>query len=136
VELLIALLPVILRTMNDPEMAPQLQHAIRNGPPTVQAIENLEQLGKQLFPTIDPKFAAAAAASTIFDPVRVRWVQTALNVLGAKPTLDIDGEYGALTIEAVRRFQTSNGLEVDGWAGDLTHAALQAAVTEANKIAA
>jgi hypothetical protein len=83
-ELLIALLPIILRAMNVPEMALRLQQAIRNGPPTVQTIGNLEQLGKQLFLTIDPKFAAAAAASTMFDPVRVRWVQTAPNILSTR----------------------------------------------------
>jgi len=126
-ELLIALLPIILRTIN---VSPQLQDAIRTGNPTVQAVENLAQIGKQLFPSIDGNLAAAAAASTMFDPVRVKWVQTALNVLGTKPPLDVDGEYGPLTTAAVQQFQRSNGLEVDGWAGDLTHAALQAAISK------
>jgi murein L,D-transpeptidase YcbB/YkuD len=126
-ELLIQLLPLILSTMNT---VPQFQQAIRSGTPTVQAIGNLAQLGKQLFPAIDDKFAAAAAASTIFDPVRVKWVQTALNVLGATPPLDVDGEYGPLTTAAVQQFQKSKGLEVDGWAGDLTHEALQAAISK------
>ena len=109
---------------------PQFQQAIRNGTPTVQAVENLAQLGKQLFPSIDENLAAAAAASTMFDAVRVKWVQTALNVLGAMPPLAVDGEYGPLTTEAVQQFQTSKGLEVDGWAGDLTHAALQATISK------
>lgn len=132
-ELLIQLLPLILSTINT---VPQFQQAIRNGAPTVQAVENLAQLGKQLFPTIDPQFAAAAAASTMFDPVRVKWVQTALNILGAKPSLEVDGDYGSLTTAAVQQFQTSSGLEVDGWAGDLTHAALQTAISKLKTTAA
>jgi murein L,D-transpeptidase YcbB/YkuD len=123
-ELLIQLLPLILSTMNT---VPQFEQAIHNGSPAMQAVGNLVQLGKQLFPGIDDKFAAAAAASTMFDPVRVKWVQTALNVLGE--ALDVDGQYGPLTTQAVKQFQTSNQLEVDGWAGDLTHAALQAAIS-------
>jgi peptidoglycan hydrolase-like protein with peptidoglycan-binding domain len=126
-ELLIQLLPLILSAMNT---VPQFQQAIRNGNPTVQAVENLAQLGTRLFPGIDQNLAAAAAASTMFDPVRVKWVQTALNVFGTVPPLDVDGEYGPLTTAAVQQFQKSKGLEVDGWAGDLTHAALQDAISK------
>jgi peptidoglycan hydrolase-like protein with peptidoglycan-binding domain len=43
----------------------------------------------------------------------------------------VDGECGPLTTEAVKQFQRTKGLEVDGWAGDLTHAALQAAISKA-----
>ena len=111
-ELLIQLLPLILSAMNT---IPQFQQAIHNGPPAVQTIANLAQVGKQLFPGIQDQFAAAAAASTMFDAVRVKWVQTALNALGAVPALDVDGEYGPLTTAAVKQFQTSKALQVDGW---------------------
>src|SRR3974390_1626914 len=111
-ELLIQLLPLILSAMNT---VPQFQQAIRTGTPTVQAVENLAQLGMQLFPGLDQRFAAAAAPSPMFEPVRVKWVQTALTVLGAAPALDVDGEYGPLTVAAVQQFQGSKGLEVDGW---------------------
>src|SRR5262245_18802765 len=114
-ELLIQLLPLVLSAINT---VPEFRQAIRTGSPALQAIENLTQLGRQLFPGIDQNLAAAAAASTMFDPVRVKWVQTALNVLAAGPALDVDGAYGPLTIEAVKQFQRSNGLEVDGWAGN------------------
>jgi murein L,D-transpeptidase YcbB/YkuD len=131
-ELLIQLLPLILSAINT---VPQFQQAIRNATPTIQAVENLTQLGKQLFPAIDERFAAAAAASTMFDPIRVKWVQTALNVLGSLPPLDVDGEYGPLTTAAVQRFQQSEGLDVDGWAGDLTHEALQTAISKSKAAA-
>ena len=47
----------------------------------------------------------------------MKWVQTALNVLHiATPPLDVDGEYGPLTTDAVKNFQGANGMVVDGWA--------------------
>jgi peptidoglycan hydrolase-like protein with peptidoglycan-binding domain len=134
-EQLIRLLPIIFRLIN---IAPQIRDAIRTGTPTVKAVEEhasdvlpvLAQVGKQLFPEIDDKLAPAAAASTMFDPVRVKWLQTALNVIGTEPPLDVDGEYGPLTTAAVKRFQETHGLVADGWAGDVTHAALQLALSK------
>ena len=74
-EQLIRLLPIIFRLIN---IAPQIQEAIRTGVPTVKAVEEnardllpiLAQVGKQLFPEVDDKFAPAAAATAMFDPVR------------------------------------------------------------------
>jgi peptidoglycan hydrolase-like protein with peptidoglycan-binding domain len=134
-ELLIRFLPIIFRLIN---IAPQIQEAIRTGVPTVKAVEQhagdllpiLAQVGKQLFPDVDDRFAPAAAATAMFDPVRVKWLQTALNLIGTQPPLDIDGEYGPLTMAAVKQFQETHGLVADGWAGDVTHAALQAAVAK------
>lgn len=135
-ELLIRFLPIIFRLIN---IAPQIQEAIRSGVPTVKAVEQhagdllpiLAQVGKQLFPDVDDKFAPAAAATAMFDPVSVKWLQTALNLIGTQPPLDVDGEYGPLTMAAVKQFQETHGLVADGWAGDVTHAALQAAVAKA-----
>jgi hypothetical protein len=45
-ELLIQLLPLILSAMNT---VPQFQQAIRNGNPTVQAVENLGNLARDCF---------------------------------------------------------------------------------------
>ena len=96
----------------------------------------LKEIGKQKFPAIDEKFAPAAAASTMFDPIRLKWLQTALNVLGANPPLDVDGEYGPMTKDAVLQFQKAHDLVADGWAGDTTHAALQLALAKKPKSAA
>src|SRR5262249_24342019 len=133
-ELLITLLPIIFRAIN---LAPQIQEAIQSGTSTVKAVEDnagnllplLAQIGKQMFPGIQDSLAAAAAASSMFDPSSVKWVQTALNVLHvADPALDVDGEYGPLTTAAVKKFQQANGLMVDGWAGDRTQQKLQQAL--------
>lgn len=133
--LLIQLLPIIFRAIN---VAPQIQEAIRIGTPVVKAVEDnaadllpvLKEIGKQKFPGIDERFAPAAAASTMFDPIRIKWLQTALNVLGAKPPLEIDGSYGPMTKDAVLQFQKDHNLAADGWAGDATHAALQVALSK------
>ena len=115
-ELLIKLLPIIFRAIN---AAPQIQQAIRMGTPIDKAVEDnardllplFAEIGKQMF--------------------RIKWIQTALNVIGANPPLDVDGEYGPRTTEAVLQFQKAQGLVTDGWAGDTTHAALQLAFSKA-----
>jgi peptidoglycan hydrolase-like protein with peptidoglycan-binding domain len=138
--LLIKLLPIVFRAIN---VAPQIQEAMRIGTPILKAVEEnagdllplLKEIGKEKFPDIDEKFAPAAAASTMFDPIRIKWLQTALNVLGANPSLDVDGEYGPMTQDAVLQFQKAHDLVADGWAGDTTHAAMQLALAEKPKLA-
>src|SRR5262245_18102617 len=133
--LLIKLLPIIFRAIN---VAPQIQEAMRIGTPIVKAVEDnagdllplLKEIGKEKFPGIDERFASAAAASTMFDPIRIKWLQTALNALGANQPLDVDGEYGPKTKDAVLQFQKAQELVTDGWAGYATHAALQLALSK------
>lgn len=59
------------------------------------------------------------------------WLQVSLNTLGCTPKLDVDGIYGADTRTAVRAFQTSKGLTVDGKAGPETIGAIKAALASA-----
>lgn len=139
--LLVKLLPIVFRAIN---VAPQIQEAMRIGTPIVKAVEEnagdllplLKEIGKEKFPGIDERFAPAAAASTMFDPIRIKWLQTALNVLGANPPLDVDGEYGPMTKDAVLHFQKAHDVVADGWAGDATHVALQLALSKKPKLAA
>jgi len=51
-------------------------------------------------------------------------LQTRLNELGYRDGAP-DGRFGPVTDAAVRRFQADNGLTVDGFAGPVTHAALE-----------
>ena len=54
----------------------------------------------------------------------VKAVQQALNVWGASPSLDTDGDFGTNTDHAVRKFQEAHDLEVDGVVGKQTRNAL------------
>lgn len=56
------------------------------------------------------------------------WVQTSLNRLGAYPALRIDGSYGRKTMLAVKEFQRDYGLQVDGYVGPKTTAAIAQAI--------
>jgi peptidoglycan hydrolase-like protein with peptidoglycan-binding domain len=59
-----------------------------------------------------------------YKPGSVAWLQDSLNTLIAAD-LEVDGEYGPATIEAVKEYQRSvDGLEVDGMSGPLTMAAI------------
>jgi lysozyme family protein len=57
----------------------------------------------------------------VYDAV---WLQTTLNALGTAPKLIVDGINGAATRTAVKAFQQSHGLKVDGMAGPQTLKAL------------
>jgi murein L,D-transpeptidase YcbB/YkuD len=89
-------------------LQPALKEIIKVAPRAVP-------LGKQLVGDIFPEFAMQE--EVVFD---VKWLQNALNKLGED--LEVDGDYGKLTKEAVKRYQERRGLEVDGWAGIKTTA--------------
>jgi peptidoglycan hydrolase-like protein with peptidoglycan-binding domain len=55
-------------------------------------------------------------------------VQTALNLLGASPPLDVDGNVGHRTAAAIRAFQIMHGMLADGFAGPKTKTALTLSV--------
>jgi len=53
----------------------------------------------------------------------IAWLQESLNKLD-NAGLDVDGEMGEQTTKAISAFQKKHGLEVDGWAGAGTSAAI------------
>jgi putative chitinase len=55
----------------------------------------------------------------------VKWLQEALNDLGADPKLVADGRYGPATRRAVKEFQVAAGIVADGIAGPVTEAAIK-----------
>jgi putative chitinase len=55
----------------------------------------------------------------------IKWLQGALNTLGADPQLEVDGHLGPATAAAVMAFQASAGLNSDGIAGPVTVAAIK-----------
>lgn len=67
----------------------------------------------------DPAWSSASADED------TRWLQEALNDLGADPPLLVDGRYGPATEDAVRWFQGIASLKVDGIAGIVTRAAIE-----------
>jgi len=56
---------------------------------------------------------------------RVKWLQQALNDLGADPKLVVDGRLGPATRNAVINFQTAANLTADGIAGPVTEAVIR-----------
>jgi N-acetyl-anhydromuramyl-L-alanine amidase AmpD len=107
-DLLFKLAPMLIGLMSDPNIAALLA-----------------QLGKLQFPNVDPNKAQQAAIA-FYDSNATKWIQTALNLLGEK--LTVDGVYGEGTKTAVKAFQTKYKLAVDGWAGDVTSAKLREVV--------
>jgi lysozyme family protein len=68
---------------------------------------------------------ANAKALASGQPIQdVAWVQASLNKLGAQPPLAVDGDEGAETVIAVKKFQAARGLDVDGVAGHETCTAI------------
>lgn len=77
--------------------------------------------------TFDGSSPPAATGETL----DARWMQTSLNTLGATPPLVVDGIFGAATRTALRAFQKSNGLTVNGVANADTVTAIQKAIKAA-----
>ena len=80
------------------------------------------QAAASVAPTAAPPGAAVRTIAGLAE------VQAALNLLGAKPPLQVDGRSGPMTEAAIRSFQASHGCSIDGIAGEQTCAALMAAL--------
>lgn len=92
----------------------------------------LEGIGSKMFPEAQPALHVAAGAMAAFDPNVIKWVQGSLNVLlDPSPNLAVDGIPGPRTKAAVKRIQEKLGLSlIDGWAGQLTQAAIATALAK------
>ncbi len=70
--------------------------------------------------------SSSTPAAPVDNPAHTtKWLQNALNSLGAAPKLVVDGNYGPGTKRAVRQFQAAHGLQDDGIAGPATRAAIE-----------
>ena len=96
-----------------------------------QIVPQLASIGAALFPKVAPELQVVAAASATFDPNVTKWLQAALNkLITPSPNLVVDGVYGPKTREAVEAIQKKLGIDVDGWAGEITQGAIQLALSK------
>jgi len=114
------------RALNGPESAGETTTAI---PPTPTTTTTLTTTPDPTTPTTTDTTTQPEDASLRPDDegARVRQLQEDLVALGYS-TGGVDGKYGPATERAVREFQTSSGLVVDGVAGPETLAALAEAL--------
>jgi peptidoglycan hydrolase-like protein with peptidoglycan-binding domain len=83
----------------------------------MKLLQNRDKLAKikELFPGLDQD----QPSKSQYPVGSVKWLQESINILtGAQ--LEIDGDYGPKTKDAVADYQTANNLKVDGWAGPET----------------
>ena len=94
-----------------------LQQVWSSAKPVVDLVE-AENLGPRL-----QRLYSSLPAGDPPKPMSVRWMQQALNA-GGVPCA-IDGDPGAQTRDALKKFQALHKLHVDGWAGPETCAVLK-----------
>ncbi|MCR3720113.1 putative peptidoglycan binding domain-containing protein [Prauserella flava] len=95
------------------------------GPVSVSAVKSFQSskglyVDGQVGPKTWAKLVATARSGS--DGNHVKAAQTALNIRSAG--LRIDGDYGSVTVSAIRSFQSVNRLYVDGVCGPVTWQAL------------
>lgn len=85
------------------------------------------QYAQVLGPALEILGGALAAATPkqqeASAPLDVKWLQLSLKTFGFDPGR-IDGKYGEATRKAVAAYQKARKLQVDGWAGPATLAAI------------
>jgi len=89
-------------------------------------IPKILDMGKTLSAQLMPEWQTNLAASTggIVAVFSVEWVQESLKSLGYYKS-DVDGYFGPLSRDAVKRFQIDENLLPDEWPGKETCAAIQ-----------
>jgi peptidoglycan hydrolase-like protein with peptidoglycan-binding domain len=96
-------------------LIPQVQSAISE---SLRIMDEVNSLLRKVAPEV-----MSALPQQVQPVLDVKWLQTSLNTL-MNAGLVVDGVYGQLTGEAVKKFQQMHGLTVDGWAGVQTEAKL------------
>lgn len=91
------------------ELVPAIQTVRRNYPKITDLIDE-----------IAPGITTPKAEPEGFS---VEWLQESLNTL-TDAGLEVDGDYGQLTKDAVTKYQQAHSLEPDGWAGVATQASI------------
>lgn len=94
--------------------------------PAIEAIKpnlaEITSIGTELAAILFPDFGRKTAAKNPLATFDVKWLQTSLNVLGQKIT--VDGDYGDATRKAVTAFQATHNLTPDGWSAIETCSAI------------
>lgn len=129
--LAISLAPAIQKLVNTGVSFKNVMTAIAGTP----LVQEMEAIGAKMFPDLSPALHAVAAVVVHYSPDYTMWVQGSLNdLLALSPPLVVDGIYGPKTKAAVKAFQAAEGLNPDSFAGDITSAAIQAALVRAPKV--
>ena len=103
-----------------------VMHAIATLAPDLSLADHPERAQYKIIPAIIPDVSGDHAPQT-GQYTGVFWIQNALNLVSSAGLL-VDGSYGRHTRAAVRLFQASHNLAVDGQAGPQTCAAIDAAL--------
>lgn len=101
-------------------------------------VNELANVGGQLFPNLSPELHAAAAALIIAHPNAVAYVQDALNIIAStgyfqlpnNQQLAVDGIYGPKTRAAIQAFETKVGIPVTNAITDALNNAIGAVLAK------
>ena len=104
----------------------EIQSLQQRAQPHIQALLAMAPEAQRLFADIFPDAPKVPSPVVVAPPanrkravgVSVKHLQEMLNHFGAN--LKVDGDYGDATHKAIKKYQQDNGLEPDGWAGNIT----------------
>ena len=129
VQEVVAFAPAVKAIIDEAESNDTMLQKLESLSPTLGGI--ISSLGAELFPQASATLQKVGGVLAAFDPNTTKWLQGSLNtVLSLNPPLAVDGRYGPLTKAAVQQFQTTYKLGVDGIAGEITQAALNAVLSK------